>query len=248
MRAVAASEARPPVTLVRQHDTHRFIASKHGQTVLTRIADSDQHLADIFEIENATNDRVLAEAGFAHGITVGELLFGVPYHRIVNAAFTHPHPLGSRFNGPERGAWYCGFEIATSKAEIAFHKTVDLAEAGIFEDDVTYDDYTADFSAEFHDVRANRRFAQYLDPDSYVASQRLAQTLLDVGSLGLVYPSVRNESGTCIACFRPALVTNVRKGKSYRFVWDGGPDPIITAATARRASRSRYRRKAAEPG
>jgi hypothetical protein len=245
---VAASDALPPVALVRQHDTHRFIASKHGQTVLTRIADSDKHLADIFEIENATNDRALAEAGFAQGITVGELLFGVPYYRIVNAAFTHPHPLGSRFNGPERGAWYCGFESATSQAEIAFHKTVDLAEVGVFEDDVTYDDYTADFSAEFHDLRGNRRFARYLDPNSYVASQRLAQRLLDRGSLGVVYPSVRNERGTCIACFRPALVTNVRKGTSYRFVWDGAPDPVIAPAPARRASRSRYRRKTPAPG
>jgi hypothetical protein len=245
---VAGSEAPPPVTLVRQHDTHRFIASKHGQTVLTRIADSDKHLADIFEIENATNDRALAEAGFAHGITVGELLAGVPYYRIVNAAFTHPHPLGSRFNGPERGAWYCGFEIATSQAEIAFHKTVDLAEVGIFEDDVTYDDYTADFSADFHDLRGKHRFARFLDPGSYIASQRLAQTLLERGSLGIVYPSVRNVDGTCIACFRPQLVTNVRKGKSYRFVWDGSPEPVIAAMSARRPPRPRSRRKTVVPG
>lgn len=236
---MAASEALPPVALVRQHDTHRFIASKHGESVLARIADSDKHLADIFEIENATNDRTLAEAGFAHGIGVGELLFGVPYYRIVNAAFTHPHPLGSRFNGPERGAWYCGFEIGTSKAEIAFHKTVDLAEIGIFEDDVTYDDYTADFSAEFHDLRAGRRFARYLDPNSYVASQRLAETLVEAGSLGLVYPSVRHAGGTCVACFRPALIGNVRKGRSYRFVWDGAPEPVVAPVPARRAPRSR---------
>ena len=243
---MAGSEAIPPVTLVRQYDTHRFIASKHGQTVLTRIADSDRHLADIFEIENATNDRALAEAGIAHGISLGELLFGVPYYRIVNAAFTHPHPLGSRFNGPERGAWYCGFEIATSQAEIAFHKTVDLAEVGVFEDDVTFDDYSADFSAEFHDLRGNRRFARYLDPTSYVASQRLAETLLHSGSLGVVYPSVRNASGTCIACFRPTLVGNVRKGKTYRFVWDGSPEPTVAPLSARRAPRSR--RKTAAPG
>ena len=29
-------------------------------------------------------------------------VFGVPYFRIVNAAFCHPHPLGSRFNSAER--------------------------------------------------------------------------------------------------------------------------------------------------
>ncbi|PYU19641.1 MAG: hypothetical protein DMG32_24065 [Acidobacteria bacterium] len=31
-----------------------------------------------------------------------ELVFGVSYSHIVNAAFTHAKPLGSRFNGPER--------------------------------------------------------------------------------------------------------------------------------------------------
>jgi hypothetical protein len=28
----------------------------------------------------------------------------------------------------------------------------------------------------------------------------------------LIYPSVRHRGGTCLACFRPALVLNVRKG------------------------------------
>jgi hypothetical protein len=46
-------------------------------------------------------------------------VFGVPNYRIVNAAFVHAHPLGSRFNGPDRGAWYAGFEVETSQAEVA---------------------------------------------------------------------------------------------------------------------------------
>jgi RES domain-containing protein len=226
---VAASRPpRPPTSLVRRNDTHRFIASKYGESVLTRIADSSRHLADVFKLDIATNERTLVEGGISGEIDVHELVFGVPHSRIVNAAFTHPHPLGSRFNGPERGAWYCGFEIETAMAEVAFHKTIDLLEVGVLEDDVTYDDYTADFSAEFHDVRGAKRFAKYLDPDSYVASQRLAEELLAIGSLGIVYPSVRNRGGTCIACFRPALVANVTKGVTHRFVWSGDTTPVVT--------------------
>lgn len=227
---MAVSKALPRVALVRQHDTHRFIAAKHGDSVLARIADSDRHLDDLFELDNATNDRALAEGGIPSGIDVHELVFGVPYYRIVNAAFTHPHPLGSRFNGPERGAWYCAFEIATVKAEVAYHKSVDLAEIGLFEDDVAYDDYTADFSAGLHDLRDAKRFSRYLDPESYVASQRLAEDLLAGGSLGVVYPSVRKAGGTCIACFRPALVMNVTRRKTYRFVWRGEATPEIREA------------------
>jgi hypothetical protein len=39
-------------------------------------------------------------------------------------------------------------------------------------------------SAELHDIRKNRQFADCLAPNSYVASQGLAQRLLDAGSLG----------------------------------------------------------------
>jgi len=75
-----------------------------------------------------------------------------------------------------------------------------------------YADFLADFRGEFHDLRGDSRFAKCLDPNSNTASQKLASDLLDAGSAGVVYPSVRHSGGTCIACFRPALVNNVRKG------------------------------------
>jgi RES domain-containing protein len=222
----------PATALVRCYDSHRLIPSKHragGESVLARIASDDAHLSDIFDLDNATNDRLLAENGLIPGIGVQELVFGVPYYRVVNAAFTHPHPLGSRFNGPDRGAWYAAFEIATAQAEIAFHKTTEYSEIGRFEDSVTYDDYLADFSAAFHDLRGDHRFADCLMPDSYIPSQTLAARLLDHGSLGIVYPSVRHAGGTCLACFRPALVGNVRRHTTWRFTWAGSPAPTIEA-------------------
>lgn len=222
--------APPGISLVRRNDTHRLIHSQYsddGSSVLARIADSDGHLVDIFDLDNATNDRLRAENELVPGIGVRELLFGVPYYRIVNAAFTHAHPLGSRFNGPDRGAWYAAFETKTAQAEVAFHKSVQLAEVGRFEDDVTFDDYRADFSGEF--LRGPNDWVDWLDPDTYVQSQALAERLLDGGSLGIVYPSVRRAGGTCLVCFRPALVMNVRKGTTYRFRWSGHPTPTIGA-------------------
>jgi RES domain len=222
----------PPVALVRQFDTHRLILSRHlpqSDSVLVAIADEDAHLQAIFELDAATNDRLLAGQRLLPGIGIEELVFGVPHAAVINAAFCHPNPLGSRFNGPNRGAWYSAFALETSQAEVGFHKSVQLAEIQRFEDVVTYDDYMADFSASFHDLRAaGSAMRTYLDPASYVQSQALAETLLDADALGVIYPSVRHTGGTCIACFRPALVTNVRRGKTYRFTWDGGPEPIIT--------------------
>ena len=59
---------------------------------------------------------------------------------------------------------------------------------------------------------------------------QIAKDLLDAESLGVIYPSVRRRGGTCLACFRPALVGNVRKDKTYRFVCQGGPKPEIAEA------------------
>ena len=215
--------ALPPVSLVRRHDTHRLIPSRHsrsGDSVLTRIADDDEHLRAIFELESATNDRLVAARQRLPGIGVEELVFGVPWSHVVNAAFCHAHPLGSRFNGPERGAWYAAFALETAQEEIAFHKSVELEEIGwTREETVAYDDYLADFSAPLHDLRGAADFRACLDAMSYTTSQALAEELLEAGSLGVVYPSVRHATGTCIACFRPALVMNVRRGPTYNFTW-----------------------------
>jgi len=113
------------------------------------------------------------------------------------------------------------------KPKSMFHKTTEYAEIGRFDDSVTYDDDLADFSADFHDLRGDDRFEACLAPDTYAASETLALHLLDQGSLGVVYPSVRYAGGTCLACFRPTVVGNVRRRGAYRFSWSGSPIPVI---------------------
>lgn len=223
--------ALPPVTLVRQFDTHRLIPSVHrprGESVLVELADDDRDLQAVFELDAATNDRLLAGQQRLAGIGLEELVFAVPHAAVINAAFCHPNPLGARFSGPDRGAWYGAFDLVTSQAEVAFHKSVQLAEVARFEDTVTYDEYLADFSASFHDLRRGRGFRACLDPHSYVDSQALAERLLDAESLGVVYPSARHAGGICLACFRPALVTNVRRGTTFRLTWHGTTTPEIS--------------------
>ena len=204
----------PKVTSVRQDDTHRLIPSRYSdQSVLERLAESPDELSDIFELDGATNDRLLGEANLLPGISVYELLYGVPYAHIVNAAFCHAHPAGSRFNGQDRGAWYAAWEPETAAIEVAYRKSQELQEIDWQEPEkFAFDDYLADFRAEFHDIRGDAAFARCLDPKSYRASQSLARGLLASGSSGIVYRSVRHITGTCLVCFRPALVTNVRKG------------------------------------
>jgi hypothetical protein len=214
------------ISEIDQRDTHRLIPAKFtdgGKSVLARLTDDQATLNGIFELDNATNDRLLAESGLSPGIDARELVFGIPSYRIINATFCHPAPGGSRFSSEDRGAWYAGFEIETSQAEIAYHRQLWLKETAWEEEDVAdYVDYLADFRAEFHDLRGTTEHADCLDPNSYAASQIFAERLLDRGSSGIVYRSVRRDGGTCIACFRPVLVVHVRKGETFTFVF---PDP-----------------------
>ena len=211
-----------PLANLRRFDTHRLLPAKyspHEDSVLTRLAgDDDELLQLIFELDNATNERLKAEENLSPGISPRELVFHVPNYRVINAAFTHPNPLGARFSSPERGAWYAAFELPTAKAEVLFHKNVEYAEINWQErEEIGYDDYLADFTAAFHDLRGQQDEA--LSPSSYVRSQQLAAELLEQDSLGVVYPSVRREGGTCLACFRPSIVANVRKSAHYRLIW-----------------------------
>jgi RES domain-containing protein len=220
----------PKLTALRQFDTCRLIPSRFADiedSVLAPLAENDDVLRDLFDLDNATNERLRGEYGNLPGIGVDELVFGVPNFRIVNAAFTYARPEGSRFNDAERGAWYCAFSAETALAEVTFHKTVEYQEINRFDDSVTYQALLADFTAAFHDLRGLRAYAKCLDPRSYMESQNLAAELLEAGSMGVIYPSVRHDGGTNLACFRPALVGNVRKAQAYRLTWAGSPHPTI---------------------
>jgi RES domain-containing protein len=206
----------------RRTGAHRLIPAKYTaeESVLEELALPAHTLADLSELDAATNERKIAERGGNAAIGPGELLYGVPEAHIVNAAFAHPGPAGGRFNDARRGAWYAGFALETSVREVAYHKRRFLQEARIGERlTFEYQDFLADFAGRFHFLdRGEMRKCLKAEPvpECYLAGQALAASLLETGSEGVVYPSVRHRGGTCIACFRPALVFHPRRGKAYR--------------------------------
>ena len=212
---------------IDQAGTHRLIPAKYGaESVLESLALPADVLADLSILDAATNERKIAESGENSAIGPSELLFGVPEAHIVNAAFSHPGPYGGRFHNAQRGAWYAGFEIETSVAEVSFHKRRFLTDGRIQgRHAFDYIDFLADFSDWFHTPdTAEREVCLQPDPvpKCYSTSQALANKLLFDGSNGMVYPSVRRLSGTCIACFRPALVYHLRRGQQYRLAVEAG--------------------------
>jgi hypothetical protein len=201
--------------------THRLIPAKYStKSVLDNLSLPSHVISDLSELDAATNERKIAELGGNTAISPRELLFGVPEAHIVNAAFSHPGPAGGRFNDARRGAWYAGVELETSIHEVAYHKRRFLRDSRINERlAFEYQDFLADFSGSFHFLDQGEQVSCLKPepvPECYGASQALAASLLFAGSAGIIYSSVRHGVGTCIACFRPALVFHPRRGCAYR--------------------------------
>jgi len=189
---------------------------------------SPEDLDAVFELESWTNDRVSTELGVLLRIPRDEWVVGTPLASVVMAAFCHPRPGGARFNGDDRGAWYASFALETAHAEAAFHRGRELAEVGVTDARLQMREYTATFTGPFRDVRSDRREHRALhDPVSYEPSQRFARELFDQGANGVVYRSVRHDGGTCLACFKPALVSDVSIAGHYEYRWSGAAEPVV---------------------
>jgi hypothetical protein len=221
----------PSETAVRWRRTCRLIPTRYPSVGLFDRVASPDDLDAIVELETWTNDRISNELGLIHTIPKHEWVTGRPMASVIMAAFCHPRPGGGRFSDERRGAWYAARTLATSLAESVYHRSAELAEVGHFDTRMQLRLYHADFAAPFHDVR-DRRFADLYHPTSYQRSQAFARDLLDSGSNGIVYRSVRDEGGECIACFRPALVLNVRVAAHYEYRWEGHQTPRVTRLRA----------------
>jgi RES domain-containing protein len=140
------------------------------------------------------------------------------------AAFTHLNPEGSRFSNGEYGVYYAAKSIETAVAETAFHRARFLAATKQRAIEIDMRSYASDIEADLHDIRGlGEQYPAIYDPDPtrYGAAQSIASELRAKGSNGIVYDSIRDPGGECVAIFRPKVLSPVRQGLHYRYVWDG---------------------------
>jgi hypothetical protein len=224
----------PPIVDLAQRDTVRLISTgRLKDPVLLSLAANHGALADIVSLESVTNGRIQAQEAGLPGLDPRELVFGRGGHTFINAAFAYTRPGGNRFNGEDRGAWYCAFAIETALREVGYHLTRELEAINRFENITDYAELIADFFGPFHDLRAGDRTAELClknDPGiAYPAGQALAKRLrTEAASPGIVYPSARHADGTCLVVFQPDLVQNLRQGGIWRLEWQGRPEPSMT--------------------
>ncbi len=178
-------------------------------------------LEAVFQIVAMTNDRLRDEAGDLALVAPEDRISG-PGTTPIMAAFTHLNPEGDRFTDGSYGVFYASLTIETAIAETRHHRVRFLQATDEPAQELDMRVYAVDLSAELHDIRSMRDSHPGLyHPTSYAMSQELAGRLRGEGSNGIVYQSVRDEGGECVAVFRPRLLTNSRQERHLCYVWDG---------------------------
>ncbi|MDZ7629727.1 MAG: RES family NAD+ phosphorylase [Parvularculaceae bacterium] len=223
--------APPPVVRAAFARTVRLVSSARlRDPVLRALVADEADLDALAEIEGATSGRLTATLHGAENVEAAEFVFGVPHAAFINASFAYWRPRAlNRFNGPGRGAWYAALAVETCLAEVSFHLTAFLSDAGSFDAVVDYAELFASVAGEFLDLRAAPDHVA-LSPDTaigYPAGNALAADALARGLNGVIYPSVRQAGGTCIAALRPAAVQSVAQGTHWRLEWRGTRMPSV---------------------
>ena len=172
-------------------------------------------------LEGMTNDRLRTEIGQINLVPEDERQFG-PNTTPIMAAFTHINPDGSRFSDGNYGVYYAANDIPTALAETKYHRERFLRWTNENPIEIDMRSYKSEIEAELHDIRGKQtELSEIYSANSYTASQELARDLRDKGSSGIVYDSVRNPGGECVAIFRANIPKPVTQGSHYCFRWDG---------------------------
>ena len=213
----------PAIKRVRWKPSWRLVASRFPPVGLFDRVSTAQELDLIMDIECLTNPRMREELGALTQVPTEHRVYG-PGTTPIMAAFTHLNPAGSRFTNGQYGVYYAAKSIQTAVAETRFHRSRFLAATKEPPIEIDMRSYAADIDAGLHDIRGLQdELADVYDPEPahYGVAQAFAKTLRDVGSNGIVYSSIRDPGGECVAVFRPRVLKPVTQGAHYCYVWDG---------------------------
>lgn len=214
---------KTPLAALNWTPAWRLVASRFPPVGLFDRVARASDLESVFAIEALSNARLRQEAGELALVPSEERVSG-PGTTPIMAAFTHLNTQGSRFTDGSYGVYYAAHSIDTAIVETAFHRARFLAATAEAAMEIDMRSYAADISAQFHDIRGGaRRYAALCAPDiaAYGAAQDFARELRSQGSNGIVYNSVRDAGGECVAVFKPRVIAPVVQGPHYCYVWNG---------------------------
>lgn len=201
----------------------RIIASRYPPIDLfERVAPDPAVWEALIALEALTNPRMRDKAGQIALVPPGERVAG-PGASYVMASFTHLNPKGSRFSDGSYGVYYAAAALGTAIADTVHHFEAFARDGGdpprAEAMRVLVGSVDADFEAA--DALAPAQRAAVLDPGDYSASRAYGAAQRAAGANGIVYPSVRDAGGQCLAAFRPRAVGVPRQERHLQYRWNG---------------------------
>jgi len=224
----AANEAlwtrRWPQAQLHWSPAYRVIPTRHPAINLFDRVASSRDFEALYALEAMTNDRLRTEIGELDLVPKDERRFGAGYGPIM-AAFTHLNPGGSRFSDGNYGVFYCAQSRRTAIEETRYHSALFLAHTNEPPMRQQMRLYSVQAKGDVLDVRGDLAMAgidsAILSASSYVAGQALGREARAAGAPGIVYPSVRDQEGQCLAAFRTTLLRDCRHAAFLEYEWNG---------------------------
>ena len=137
-----------------------------------------------------------------------------------------------RFHDGRFGAWYAARTFETALAETIHHQARGFRASGERPGWLArVRESVAVVDRVFHDLR-DGGFDDCLLDSNYAASNALGRTLRAGGSDGIVYPSVRDPGGECLAAFWPDAVRSVEEGRLLSHHFDGDRIDLVRDESA----------------
>jgi len=208
----------PLVELDWEHQ-YRIIASEYPPINFFETLVEPDLMEELFYIESLTNDRLRDEAGDIALVASEDRVSG-PGSSPVMAAFTHIG-VESRFSDGSFGVNYAGESLTTAIEESKFHRERFLRYTREDPGEIDMRTYVGEVVQPLHDIRIGYDDLHDQDTANWPVPQAFGQEMRKNNSWGIVYRSVRNPGGECIAALRPPTITVPRQGAHLSYVWDG---------------------------
>ncbi|MPZ55171.1 MAG: RES domain-containing protein [Rhizobiales bacterium] len=187
---------------------HRLIPSQFPPIGLFDTVATAADLSAVMDLVGWTNDRLVADR--IDRLQQSEWVYGVPNASIVMAAFLHVPPGGMRFNGPELGAWYAADHIRTAAAEVGHHLRREAVARSVATMTRTYRAYTATLLGDYLDIRGQQaKHPKIYASDRYDASQKFGEEVRASGGAGILYDSLRRQTGINVIAHRPRNIADI---------------------------------------
>lgn len=210
---------------IRWRPCYRVIAKEYaGENLFDRLIDERDLLKRQEELEAAqqiadlTNPVVQDKLGDIELVPLADRMYG-PGTGLIMAAFTFP-TAPSRFSNGQFGCYYATKARETAIAESTHHAKNALAGSGPCVCEKTI--VEANLDATLVDVRKGRPSPEGIyDLEDYAVGQAFGELIKGLNGYGIVYDSVRDRSGECVALFRPKALSNARAAETIRYEWNG---------------------------